>query len=338
MTEEQNLPEEIVSEPAHVIPSNKHQPRISYFGQLGILLGFAGAGLIIGSVVFVLIWKLMTGASILNLEKDMGKLQYANAAKLAQLISSVFMFFVPAFFYAMIVNRKPLQHLGFRKMVSAKQFILAIGIAAFGFLLSIILSEVTQLIPLSKNLTALFHKWDDSYNEQVMAMASMKNLGDYFFTLLVIALAPAIVEEALFRGGLQQLLEKWFRNATVAIIVTSILFSAIHGSYYGFLSRFALGIMLGLLFYYSRNIWLNILMHFINNAIAVTQLYVITRSSKLTKETMDDNLHLGYPSILISLFLIAVLYFFFKEFKKESERIGATAIDNTFSPDDNPFA
>lgn len=337
MTETQNIPLETPDDKIHDFPTVKYKPAISYFGQFGILIGFIGAGLIIGSFVFVIIWTLMTGAGFMTIEKDLSKLQYAGAAKTAQVISSVFMFFVPAYFYALIVNKKPFQHLGFRKLFNSKQILWVIVIAAFGFFLSGVLSEITQLIPISKKLAATFQKWEDSSSETMMAMVSMRNWKEYIFTLIVIALAPAIVEESLFRGGLQQLFEKWFRNPWIAIVVTSILFSAVHGSYYGFLSRAALGIMLGLLFYYSRNIWLNILMHFLNNAIIVTYLYTLTAKGSLTKEAFDDNLHIGYPAFAIALVLIIVLYKLFSAFKKESMILGADKIDNTFSPDDNPF-
>jgi len=314
------------------------EPNISYFGQFGILLGFIGAGLFIGSLLAIITWTLMTGGGLLTLGRDLLKPQYANAAKVIQLISTIFTFFVPAYFYALIVNKKPLQQLGFRRLATVKQILLVIIIAILGLLLSGALSEINMLIPISKKMAATFQKWEDNYTEQVMLMANMKNLGDYFITLLVIALVPAIVEETLFRGGFQQIFEKWFRNPWMAIIVTSIIFSAIHFSYYGFLPRLALGIMLGLLFYYSRNIWLNILMHFLNNGIAVTQLYIITRNGKLSKEALDDNFHLGYTSFIVAFFLIVLLYALFKSFKKESEKIGADKIDNMYSPDDNPFA
>lgn len=337
MKEEQNWQEQPVGT-EHSLKEINREPNISYFGQFGLLVGFTGGGLLIGSFAFLLIWTMMTGSSPLHIENDLLKPQFANAAKVSQLISSIFMFFAPAFFYALIVNKKPLQQLGFRSLATVKQALLVIAITLFGLLLSGALSEINQLIPISKKLAATFQKLEDSYGNEVMAMANMKNLGDYFITLLVIALTPAIVEETLFRGGFQQIFEKWFRNPWAAIIVTSILFSAIHVSYYGFLSRAALGIMLGLLFYYSRNIWLNILMHFLNNGIAVTQLYIITRGGKMSKESLDDNFHLGYTSFLVTFFAIVILYGLFKSFKKESEKIGADKIDNMYSPGDNPFA
>lgn len=337
MKEEQNWQEQPELRENSLSGLNR-EPNISYFGQFGLLLGLTGAGLLVGSFAFLIIWTIMTGSSPMKIGVDLLKPQFANAAKISQLISSIVMFFAPAYFYALIVNKKPLQQLGFRKLATRKQVLLVIIITLFGLLLSGALSEVNQLIPISKKMAATFQKMEDEYGEQVMAMATMKNLGDYFITLIVIALTPAIVEETLFRGGFQQIFEKWFRNPWIAIIVTSIFFSVIHVSYYGFLSRAALGVMLGLLFYYSRNIWLNILMHFLNNGIAVTQLYWVTRSGKLSKEALDDNFHLGYTSLLVTFFAILILYVLFTAFKKESKLIGADKIDNMYTPSDNPFA
>jgi membrane protease YdiL (CAAX protease family) len=266
------------------------------------------------------------------------KLQYANAVKVTQLVSSIFIFFVPVYFFALVVYRKPLRYLGFRRLASPRQLLLVVAITGIGLLLSGALSEINQLIPISKKMAAVFQKWEDSYSDEVMVIASMKNLGEYLVSLLVIALVPAIVEESLFRGGFQQIFEKWFRSPWAAIILTSILFSAVHVSYYGFLSRAALGVILGFLFYYSRNIWLNILAHFLNNGIAITQLYIVSRNGKLSKDALDDNFHLGYSAIWVTLATAAVLYLVFKIFKKECEKNGDDKIDNTYSPEDNPFA
>lgn len=318
--------------------TTQRKPSISYFGQFGILLGLTGAGAIIGSFMAIIIWTIMTGNSPLQIEKDLSNPQFANAAKAIQLVSSIFIFFVPAFFYALIVNKRPLKHLGFRSLASRKQILLVVVITIIGLVLSGALSEINHFIPISKKLAATFQKLEDSYSDQIMAMATMKNFTDYLFTMILIALAPAIVEETMFRGGFQQIFEKWFRNPWVAIILTSIIFSAIHVSYYGFLSRAALGVMLGLLFYYSRNIWMNIWLHFLNNGIAVTQLYIVTRNGKLTKAALDDDFHFGYSSFLIAALAIVILYVLFKAFKKESITIGADKIDNMYSPDDNPFA
>ena len=93
---------------------------------------------------------------------------------------------------------------------------------------------------------------------------------------MVIAFLPALFEETLFRGGMQNLFSRWFKKPLLAIVVTSIIFSAIHGSYLGFLSRFALGFLLGWIYYRTGNIWLNIIGHFFNNAFARLKLQSVS--------------------------------------------------------------
>lgn len=295
----ENLFEQAIhGEEQPTVIAKKHKPRISYFAQFGILIGLIGGGIFAGSFFGILVWMIMTGKFPTGIEKDMLNPTYANALKAMQVALSFGMFFLPTFFYAMIVNKKPLQHLGFRTLVSKKQILLVIGVVIAGLFLSGALGELNEIIPVSKKLAATFHKWEDDYSEQIMAMASMKTVWDYIFTMIVIAVAPAIFEEVLFRGGFQQLFIKWFGNVWIGILVTSILFSAVHGSYFGFLPRAALGVILGLLFYYSNNIWLNIFAHCLNNGIAVTQLYAMSKNGKIPKEAMDDNMPFFFgPSI-----------------------------------------
>jgi len=327
--------------PTVAVKNNK--PQISYFGQFGILIGMLGGGLIAGGFLSVLAWMMMTGSFPKNIEKDLLNPAFGNAAKLMQLVASFGMFFLPAFFYAMIVNKRPLTHLGFLSLMSKKQLLFVVIIVLVGLFLSGALGELNEMIPISKTWALKFHKWEDEYSEQIMVMANMKTVWDYLFTLIVIALAPAIFEEVLFRGGFQQLFIKWFGNVWIGIIVTSILFSAVHVSYYGFLPRAALGVILGLLFYYSKNIWLNIFAHFLNNGIAITQLYAMSKNGKIPKEALDDNMPFfsGTLSVLPTILLVAAGIFalipLMRAFKKESKRIGADTIDNTLSPSDNPF-
>jgi uncharacterized protein len=136
---------------------------------------------------------------------------------------------------------------------------------------------LNEKIPLPAALYAKAKAMEDEYKASMLAMANMKTLSDYLLALLVLAAAPALCEEVLFRGGFQQVFIGWTRNKWAGIIITSIVFSAFHFSFFGFLPRLALGMVLGLIFFYSKNIWLNMLLHFLNNAMVVTQLYLASR-------------------------------------------------------------
>lgn len=90
-----------------------------------------------------------------------------------------------------------------------------------------------------------------------------------FFTIALMTVVPAIGEEWFFRGTLQPVLGRMFKNVHWGIVFTAILFSALHGQFLTFLPRFFLGLMLGYLFYYGQSMWLPVLSHFFNNALAL---------------------------------------------------------------------
>jgi membrane protease YdiL (CAAX protease family) len=310
-----------------------YKPAINYWGQLGILLGLTGVGMIVGFIVSIPIWTAMTHTGLLQMQTEIYNPKNADAIKVMQLVTTFFTFFIPAFFYARILNPKPFTHLGFRKEATILQIVYILGITFFALILGGALAELNEMIPVPKSWQVKFQGLEDEYMKEVMAIATMKNGWEYFLSVIIIALIPAIFEEVIFRGALQQLLVKWFRNYWIAIIVTSIFFSAIHLSYYGFLTRAALGMILGLIFYYGKNIWLNILIHFLNNAVGVTELYLLSKKGPISKDAMNDTVPLWIGAIaliLVTVFLIL--------FKKESDKMGMNKVDNTYVPSNNPFA
>lgn len=271
-----------------------------------ILIGFIGAGLVIGSIVAFGIWYGMTGRGFSTFEKDMLNAQFANAARMMQMVSVLIMFFIPALVTARLLSRSPFKYLGYREGFNAKQLMLVIAITMFCFPLVGALGELNQAIPLSKSLHDYFQKLEDNYNSQVEAFATMRSPGEFIYSLIVMALFPAVFEETLFRGGLQQILISWFKKPVVAIVITSIIFSAIHISYFGFLPRFALGMVLGFIFYYSKSIWLNMVLHFINNAFAISVMYYFYVNGKPMKQAVEDNapIWMGLPALIAVILLL----------------------------------
>ncbi len=287
----------------------------NYWSQFGLLFGLIGGGLIVGSIISIVIIKLMIPhAHLFDLEKAIMLPENTTAMKVVQLVSTFVMFFVPAYIFSSIVYKKPFEHLGFNLKITWQQLGLVILIAWAALLVGAALGDLNEKIPIPAHWRAKFQKAEDEYQQQVVAIATMHNIKEYLVGLFVIALMPAFVEETFFRGTLQQLFIRWFRNPWVGIIVTSILFSAIHFSYFGFLTRAMLGVVLGLLFYYGKSIWLNILAHFLNNAVAVTALYMGALNGKQPKDALEDH----FP-IWLSLAGTAFLVYLLINYKKISE-------------------
>ena len=59
------------------------------------------------------------------------------------------------------------------------------------------------------------------------------------------------------------------KNPWAGIIITAILFSALHMQFMGFLPRMFMGIVLGAFCWYSGSLWTSIIGHFVYNGIQV---------------------------------------------------------------------
>jgi len=311
------------------MPVDRNSKNISYPSQFGILLGLIGAGLIIGTLVSAGAWMMMTGKSIFSMEKDMLNPAYYNATMMLQIISTFFLFFVPVYFFALICYRKPARFIGFSKNMNARQVILLLAILLLTFPLSGALAELNKIIPIPTSWATKFKVMEDSRSAQEAALININSFPKYIISLIVIGLLPGLFEEVAFRSGVQNLLTKWFKGPVIAIILTSILFSLVHTSYYGFLVRFALGVILGLVFYYSGNIWLSVLFHFLYNGIQVTALYFFTLAGTKDQKDIEENFPLwaGIGSLILIIYL-------FIQFRKNS-LVQKEKINNEDFPDDD---
>ncbi len=256
-------------------------------GQLGILLLLIGVGLILATIVQIVIGMQMipNNTGFDGIEKAImeaiKKTENINFMRWMQFFSTFLMFFVPAFIYSWICNGKNIFWLGFNKYINGFQIMI-------GFLVMFSANLMAEpLAEFSKWLVGHFHQlnlWalslEKTYNENVMIFSKMNGTSDLFLALFIMAFLPALFEEVFFRAALQNLLVNWWKKPILAIAVSSLLFSLVHGSIFLFLSRAILGFALGLLYYKSKNIWVNIIAHFINNGIIIVMMFIFSLQNK----------------------------------------------------------
>jgi len=313
--------------------------RYSYWGQLGLLAAFVGGGLILGIVASMIpMLGVIDFASKESLAKQMENIlkpENATALRWSQTLATLFMFLVPVILYARVCHVKPKLHLGFKKTFNWKQAGIAMLIMMACLPVVDGLQELTKMLPWSKATLQKFDETEATYFKTVAVMARMNGVWDFIISILVIALVPAVVEEVMFRGGMQNLLSRWIKMPILAIVITSVIFSAVHGSYLGFLSRFALGFLLGWMYYRTGNIWLNIIAHFFNNAAAVTQLYLISKPGQKIDASMMDTHSPWWLGIASTAVLIGLLIAFDKVGRKDIDRPGEEVLIPGYSS--NPF-
>ncbi len=268
-----------------------------------------GISLILGAMISFSIVAFSLDISFSELPSAMLAPQNAKLALVTNAIASIISFFIPSWAVAYFSEGGISKNMGFKKINGIHKVLIVMLLAFSGLALSGALATATELIPISNGM----HDWamslEDSYKKAMVAITKMKSGNDLFVNLLLVAFVPAVMEELYFRGALQKTIKDWFKKPVYAIILTAIIFSAFHFSFYGFLSRMALGVMLGFIYEYTKTIWLPILLHFINNGVAIVGLYLVRNDIKKTNQLMDEGMPIywGIVALALVVFLLAQL-------------------------------
>jgi uncharacterized protein len=288
---------------------------ISYSGGFFLLIGFALVAIFIASLVSIPVFTQMTGISASKMNDAMSNPAYADTFRVIQVITAVIGFFLPAVLTAALMNRRPFKLLGFTGRITFTQIAIVTGLMIASLYFSTFLSYVNENLPISHAMKLKFDTMENSYDSSVETIISLNNFGEYLIAIFILAILPAVCEETLFRGGLQNFLTRWTNKPWFSIIITSIIFSAAHLSFYGFLSRFFLGIVLGLIYEYSGKIWLNMLAHFLNNAVAITAIYILHMNGQSIKDAIGNN-QSSWTGVVVLPLVVGLLILF----KKNSPR------------------
>ncbi len=165
-----------------------------------------------------------------------------------------------------------------------------------------------------------FESWarekEDLAAELTTYLTQFDTFGHFVLGFFVIAILPGIGEELVFRGMLQPELQRATGNIHAAIWISAIMFSAIHMQFFGFVPRMLLGVLFGYLYYWSGNIIIPMLAHFVNNGFSVLMVYLYQLG------IISIDLESGESA---SLFLVAIftiitfgLLLYLKKFHREN--------------------
>ena len=241
---------------------------------------------------------------------DYSNSKSVNILKFFQLFTSVGLFIVPPLLFAYFTDFQ----LQLSQKINRQTVLLTIAIMLIANPFVAYLMQWNQVLNLPDFLEDV-QKWMEASEQKAMqlteAFLAMKSMGDLLINLFLIALIPAIGEELLFRGVLQQLFAKWTGKIHLAIFISAFLFSTIHLQFFGFFPRFVLGIILGYMFYWSKNLWLPILAHFTNNALAIifTYQFVVDKIQiDFLNEETQVNINEAFISLLAVTLLMYLLY------------------------------
>ncbi len=198
--------------------------------------------------------------------------QYPDMMRLLQLISAIGTFLFPALALAWLCSSNPKEYLSIGKMPKGHVLLLTflcVFLLTPSISLTGLLNKQMELPSFMEPIESWMRSQEETAEQLTLKLLAGGGIITLFFNLIVIAVAAGITEEFLFRGALQRIIGNWTHYHHIIIWSAAIIFSAFHMQFFGFLPRMLLGAYFGYLLYWTRNIWIPVFAHFVNNAFAV---------------------------------------------------------------------
>jgi membrane protease YdiL (CAAX protease family) len=251
--------------------------------------------------------------NLLNGLNENSPIETRNLARLILLFNNALTFLVPALIYAYFRHQKGwANHLTLNRLGNISQLFLAVTI----MLVSIPFVQYVYALNKAMPLPDWMRNLENDTEALLKGLLKMDHSYELVFNTIVIALIPAIGEELIFRGVLQQKMHDFFyKNHHVAIWVSAAIFSAIHVQFEGFFPRMMLGAVLGYLFYFTQSLWVAIVAHFANNFIQIIA-YQMNKEGKIATDI--ENIDVPWYAGLISLCIMLGLFYFLKKERNNS--------------------
>ena len=162
---------------------------------------------------------------------------------------------------------------------------LALGLAALGWAVLypavLWVGQLNELIPLPEWLQVM----EQSQVELIEGLLLGGNLGTGFL-FVALALTPAVCEELLFRGYLQRQVERGWGTAT-SILLVGVLFGLYHLRLSQAIPLSLLGVYLGYVVWATGSLWSGMLVHLLNNGLAVVMAGYARQNPDLDLEALE---------------------------------------------------
>jgi len=257
----------------------------------------------VSALLFSVISILIAGNDLTNI----------NVLKTTQFLQSVGIFIVPALILSFVWSAKPFELLMINRKPDLRNIMFAIIVMVVAIPAINLLGEINHLVKFPAYLSMIedyLLEMEQRAEELTNIMLSVSSMTGLLINIGLIAVIPAVGEELFFRGTIQRLLQDKMK-IHAAVWITAFIFSSIHFQFYGFIPRLLMGAFLGYLFAWTNNLWVPIVAHFTNNALAVIFFYL-----KNTGQTSVDLENIGnsetYLTGIISMVTVGVLIFFLR--------------------------
>ncbi len=296
-----------------MIQNDTFQPQTKQplLAKILILVGLTFVFMAIGSGIGIFIFTQITGMPFAQVADFQSHLReypnMYNAVMVLQTFSTPLPFIGAGLFYWYVIEKQAVHTLGFNNIPVSTLFLVAFLVIGFmGFdALIIEWNQGMQLPESMKSITKWMKESEESTAELTKYLTNFTSVSQLIVAMVVVAILAGVSEELLFRGVLQNLILKATNNPHVAIWFAAFTFSFIHFQFYGFVPRMLLGALFGYLYYWTKNLWIPMFAHFVNNGFTLYMAYLY--STKSVEFDIEDTKSVPLGMALGSLVLTALL-------------------------------
>ena len=238
--------------------------------------GFLAIGPILGMLLVLPFFDLEFNQLIQALGDPLSHPEAKIPIYIIQGITTLVGFIAIPWIYLQKVGIHPLSHFFPHKIVPRALVLTSVIVVCF-MVVNAPFIEWNANVKLPEFLSS-FEQWasrnEDLFKRLTKYLTLFDSPLEFLLGMVVIAVIPAIGEELFFRGLIQNQFHFLFKNIHWAIWITAVIFSAFHLQFYGLVPRMLLGVLFGYLYFWSRNLLVPIIAHFVNNGFTVILVYL----------------------------------------------------------------
>lgn len=285
-------------------------------------------------LVFIAAWlifqlfALLTGALIFNIRfseitnvlTDYDNPVYVSYMKYIQTVLSTGMFIIAPLAIAFTLSDNifkylKLDHFPRFSIISLVSLVMVLSLPMNNYFTY--LNNLLNLESISPTIQDYFENLEIEAENMFERFLDVRGMGSLLINIVIVAVIPALGEELMFRGVLQKIFIRWTKNTFIGVLITSLAFAVMHMQFLSVLPRFVLGMVLGYMFVWTRSLWMPILAHFVNNALAV--IYYYAMYNDMIGKGIDE---LGKPGnttvyAFLSMVIVVILMFVIRRINRD---------------------
>ncbi|OQX74194.1 MAG: hypothetical protein B6D61_11810 [Bacteroidetes bacterium 4484_249] len=272
--------------------------------------------MVIGLVVAIPIFGTSILENFTNLNDSFDE-STISFLKYFQVVNQIGIFILPVLLYAWLENRNVGSYLRINCKLGVIHLMLSVLLIFVSIPVINWMVEINQQMNLPdfmKGIENWMRESEDKTNKLTEIFLNVNTINGLIINLFIIAFLAAVGEELLFRGVVLRLILEGTKSIHLAIILSSVLFSAIHMQFYGFLPRAILGILFGYVFILTDTLWIPIILHFIFNGITVVAAYLFNKG---LISTDIDSIGTSNSSMIIIGSFVLMIFFLFLLYRKK---------------------